>query len=367
MPGSVDGLRALVATGVRVGVDLNADGSSAQRLAAQEVLQVGPGLGVEVECVIDSGAVGVSKPDPRIFHIALDAMGVDAADAWYVGDMPGIDVVGARDAGLWPIVMDPFGFQPDADYAPRDVAVRRRGDGQLALSRAGGRPRDRAGSGTVSGSSASRRCCRRAPRLDRWSATRQRAIVGADRVGRGLLAPRRARSTLPWSAASDIGRSRARRVAATAGAQSWKNAATAPSASIVIRRRRNPERVVELGPALRHRAARSRSPTPRARARTRSRYARCATSGCTPASVTTDAAVGVADQQRLAVDRRRARRGRTSTSSGSVAAVDDTDGRSTAIERRPRGVEARDDRSQHQAPVPRAVHENDRAAHRLGP
>jgi FMN phosphatase YigB (HAD superfamily) len=33
--------------------------------------------------VIDSGAVGVSKPDPRIFHIALDAIGVAAADAWY--------------------------------------------------------------------------------------------------------------------------------------------------------------------------------------------------------------------------------------------------------------------------------------------
>jgi putative hydrolase of the HAD superfamily len=117
IPRSVDGLRALAATGVRVGVISNADGSVAQRLAAQEVLQVGPGLGVEVECVIDSGAVGVSKPDPRIFEIALDAMGVDAADAWYVGDMPGIDVVGARTAGLWPIVMDPYGFQPDADYA----------------------------------------------------------------------------------------------------------------------------------------------------------------------------------------------------------------------------------------------------------
>jgi putative hydrolase of the HAD superfamily len=117
VPHSVDGLRALVATGVRVGIISNADGSVAQRLAAQEVLQVGPGLGVEVECVIDSGAVGVSKPDPRIFHIALEAMGVDAADGWYVGDMPGIDVVGARNAGLWPIVMDPFGFQPDADYA----------------------------------------------------------------------------------------------------------------------------------------------------------------------------------------------------------------------------------------------------------
>ncbi|MDQ1479847.1 MAG: putative hydrolase of the superfamily [Actinomycetota bacterium] len=116
IPGSVDGLRALVATGVHVGVISNADGTVAQRLAAQEVLQVGPGLGVEVACVIDSGAVGVSKPDPRIFQIALDAIGVAPADAWYVGDMPGIDVVGARAAGLWPIVMDPFDFQAGVDY-----------------------------------------------------------------------------------------------------------------------------------------------------------------------------------------------------------------------------------------------------------
>ena len=116
IPGSIDGLRALVATGVHVGIVSNADGSVAQRLAAQEILQVGPGLGVEVACVIDSGVVGISKPDPRIFHLALEAIGVAATDAWYVGDMPGIDVVGARAAELWPIVMDPFDFQPDADY-----------------------------------------------------------------------------------------------------------------------------------------------------------------------------------------------------------------------------------------------------------
>ena len=82
-------------------------------------------MGVDVECVIDSGAVGVSKPDPRIFHMALEAMGVDADDAWYVGDMPGHRRGGCRNAGLWPIVMDRYGFQPDVDYAG-DVVVRRR-------------------------------------------------------------------------------------------------------------------------------------------------------------------------------------------------------------------------------------------------
>ena len=55
--------------------------------------------------------------DPRIFRLALDAMAIRAADAWYVGDMPGIDVVGARAAGLHPVLMDPYQFHLDADYA----------------------------------------------------------------------------------------------------------------------------------------------------------------------------------------------------------------------------------------------------------
>jgi len=116
LPGSRDGLRALAETGVRLGIVSNADGLIGQRLTEAGILQVGPGIGTEVECVIDSGAVGVMKPDPRIFHLALDAMGVAADDAWYVGDMPGIDVVGARRAGLHPIVMDPYALHLDADY-----------------------------------------------------------------------------------------------------------------------------------------------------------------------------------------------------------------------------------------------------------
>ena len=116
VPGSVDDLRVLEATGVRIGVISNADGSVAARLREQEVLQVGPGIGVPVECVIDSGAVGVLKPDPRIFAIALDAIGLRPEQAWYVGDMPAIDVVGARAAGIHPLVIDPYGFHPGRDY-----------------------------------------------------------------------------------------------------------------------------------------------------------------------------------------------------------------------------------------------------------
>jgi putative hydrolase of the HAD superfamily len=116
LPGSRAGLRALAETGIRLGIISNADGLIGQRLAVAEILQVGPGIGVPVECVIDSGAVGVMKPDPRIFHLALDAMAITPADAWYVGDMPGIDVIGARAAGLHPVLMDPYEFHLDADF-----------------------------------------------------------------------------------------------------------------------------------------------------------------------------------------------------------------------------------------------------------
>lgn len=115
-PGCREGLRAIVETGVDLGVVSNADGVMGARLRELEILQVGPGIGVEVGCVIDSGAVGVMKPDPRIFEIALDALAVDADDAWYIGDMPAFDVVGARRAGLRPFVMDPLGLHLDADY-----------------------------------------------------------------------------------------------------------------------------------------------------------------------------------------------------------------------------------------------------------
>lgn len=138
VPGSVEGLRALADTGVRLGVVSNADGTIETQLREHEILQVGPGIGVEVECVIDSGAVGVSKPDPRIFHLALDAMGIDPSDAWYVGDMPGIDVVGARAAGLRPFLMDPYSLHLDADYdrigslSELAALIAARGDGPRA-------------------------------------------------------------------------------------------------------------------------------------------------------------------------------------------------------------------------------------------
>jgi putative hydrolase of the HAD superfamily len=111
--GSKEGLAALVATGVPIGVVSNSDGTIERRLRDAEILQVGPGPGVEVLFVVDSGKVGVEKPDPRIFDHALVALGLGPERIWYVGDTPGFDIVGARRAGLSPILMDPFAVNSD--------------------------------------------------------------------------------------------------------------------------------------------------------------------------------------------------------------------------------------------------------------
>ncbi len=54
------------------------------------------GLAPLLGAIADSTAVGASKPDARIFHHALDALGVAPGHAWFVGDSRPRDMDGAR-------------------------------------------------------------------------------------------------------------------------------------------------------------------------------------------------------------------------------------------------------------------------------
>ena len=65
--------------------------------------------------IIDSGAVGVAKPDPRIFEMALTLAGTTAERAIHVGDAYQYDVLGARAAGIDPVLVDPYGLHANAD------------------------------------------------------------------------------------------------------------------------------------------------------------------------------------------------------------------------------------------------------------
>ena len=65
--------------------------------------------------MIDSHVVGVEKPDARIFHLALDACGARREQAVFIGDIYEIDVQGARNAGITPLLLDPLGLYGDVD------------------------------------------------------------------------------------------------------------------------------------------------------------------------------------------------------------------------------------------------------------
>lgn len=77
------------------------------------------GLGDYFATIVDSHVVGVEKPNPAIFHLALDRIGVASDEAVYVGDVFGIDVLGARKAGMQAILMDPLGRYPGKVDCPR--------------------------------------------------------------------------------------------------------------------------------------------------------------------------------------------------------------------------------------------------------
>jgi putative hydrolase of the HAD superfamily len=101
-------LARLRAAGFTLGVVSNADGRVATFLELA-------GLGGVFDLVIDSTLVGIEKPDPRIFQLACERAGVPPGEAAHVGDVYEIDVLGARRAGVMPILLDPDDLLPRAD------------------------------------------------------------------------------------------------------------------------------------------------------------------------------------------------------------------------------------------------------------
>jgi putative hydrolase of the HAD superfamily len=122
VPGSFEALRELserrrlAGPAVKLAFVSNSDGSAEQKLVSMRLSQVGPGDGVEVDAIFDSTVVGVTKPDPAIFELAIGALGVDAESSVYVGDSRFYDVGGAKAAGLVPLHFDPFALCEDDDH-----------------------------------------------------------------------------------------------------------------------------------------------------------------------------------------------------------------------------------------------------------
>lgn len=75
------------------------------------------GLPRYLSVVVVSGQVGVSKPNPEIFRVALRQARVRAEKAVHVGDLYEADVVGATNAGMRGVLLDREGTQGNRDCA----------------------------------------------------------------------------------------------------------------------------------------------------------------------------------------------------------------------------------------------------------
>ena len=73
--------------------------------------------------IVDSARVGISKPDPRIFMQAIDALGVEPGRAVMVGDSLARDMAGARAAGMAHIWLTPEPARQGSPCCPGDRVI----------------------------------------------------------------------------------------------------------------------------------------------------------------------------------------------------------------------------------------------------
>jgi len=113
--------------GVTVAVLSNSEGGLADLF--QEI-----GLAPLFVTIVDSGKVGVEKPDPRIFAHALEQVGGDAARAVHIGDSWSADIVGALGAG-WRAIYYPSRASAAPEMTdPRVRVARTADDARAALT-----------------------------------------------------------------------------------------------------------------------------------------------------------------------------------------------------------------------------------------
>lgn len=58
------------------------------------------------EFILTSSDYCIRKPNPLLFHIALQKAGLDASQVWYCGDNIKTDIYGAHDVGIFPVLYE---------------------------------------------------------------------------------------------------------------------------------------------------------------------------------------------------------------------------------------------------------------------
>lgn len=107
-PEVFDVLRALKSAGFLLGIVSNRTNPLDEELQSL-------GLNNYVDLTLTAGEVNSWKPDTGIFLHAIMRLKVSPTEALYVGDNYYADVIGARNAGLRPVLLDPDGVFPEVE------------------------------------------------------------------------------------------------------------------------------------------------------------------------------------------------------------------------------------------------------------
>ena len=108
-------LDALRAEGYYLGVISNSVGTMEEQLGRLDLAR-------RFDTILDSAVVGVEKPHPEIFQLALARTRVDSSEALFVGDTNATDMGGAELAGLRGVLIDRVGAYPHVE-CPRITSL----------------------------------------------------------------------------------------------------------------------------------------------------------------------------------------------------------------------------------------------------
>lgn len=116
--GMIELVRELRRAAVPVGIISNSEGHLAELVAEL-------GWSSDFDVVVDSGRLGIDKPDPRIFLHACAELGVPAAELLHVGDAWEADVNGALGVAAHAVWFD-------SRHAARELPARVHGAGSAS-------------------------------------------------------------------------------------------------------------------------------------------------------------------------------------------------------------------------------------------
>lgn len=118
-PGAAEMLNALHSRGIRTGIISNLCWSGeALTRRIRETFPAHP-----FEFILTSSDYIFRKPDPHIFEMAIRKSGLRADEIWFVGNEKQVDIIGAKNAGLFPVFYDDRTFACNARQKNENITL----------------------------------------------------------------------------------------------------------------------------------------------------------------------------------------------------------------------------------------------------